>query len=42
MFEKFGKYDVNQDGLISAEEAHSVLKEELGLDEDRSKALVNR
>ena len=40
MFDKFGKYDTNRDGLISAEEAHQVLRDELGLDEQKSRALV--
>ena len=34
IFDKFGKYDTNRDGMISADEAHNVLREELGLDEN--------
>ena len=40
MFDKFGKYDSNRDGLISVQEAHKVLQEELGLTEERSRSLV--
>lgn len=40
IYEKFGKYDKDKDGLISIEDAHAVLHEELGFSEERSKAMV--
>ncbi len=40
IYEKFGKYDQDKDGLISIEDAHSVLREELHFTEERSKAMV--
>ena len=40
IYEKFGKYDKDKDGLISIEDAHAVLHEELGFSEERSKAIV--
>jgi Ca2+-binding EF-hand superfamily protein len=42
IYEKFGKYDQDLDGMISVEEAHTILYEELGFDKERSRAMVNR
>lgn len=42
MFEMFGKYDVDCDGLISLDEAHQVLHKELGFTYHRSQQMLNR
>ena len=42
IYEKFGKYDQDLDGMISVDEAHKILHEELGFNHDRSRAMVNR
>ena len=42
MYDKFGKYDANQDGLISTEEAHRILHQELGYSLEKSMAMVHR
>ena len=38
----FGKYDQDKDGLISVEEAHEVLRRELGFTHDKSQAMVKK
>lgn len=42
LYETFGRYDKDQDGLISMDEAHDVLHQELGFTEDRSRAMVKK
>lgn len=42
IYEKFGKFDTDKDGMISVAEAHEVLHHDLGFTEDMSRALVKR
>ena len=42
IYDKFGRYDTDKDGMISGDEAHNVLHKELGFTEIRSKAMVER
>ena len=42
IYEKFGKFDSDMDGMISVSEAHEVLHRELGFSIERSKAMVER
>lgn len=42
IYDKFGKYDLDMDGLISVEEAHRILHREMGFTEERSRAMVDR
>jgi len=42
IYEKFGKFDTDKDGMISVAEAHEVLHHDLGFTEEMSRALVKR
>ena len=42
VYETFGRYDADKDGLISVEEAHQVLHKELGFTQERSRAMVKK
>jgi len=42
IYDKFGRYDQDQDGMVSIEEAHEVLHKELGFSPERSRAMVGR
>ena len=42
IYQKFGKYDQDMDGMISPEEAHTILHKEFGFDKERSMAMVKR
>jgi len=42
IYDKFGKYDQDRDGMVSVEEAHEVLQQELGFSQARSEAMIQR
>ena len=42
IYDKFGRYDQDHDGMVSVEEAHDVLHKELGFTQERSRAMVRR
>ncbi|ELT90122.1 hypothetical protein CAPTEDRAFT_218741 [Capitella teleta] len=42
IYETFGKYDEDQDGFISVDEAHKVLSKEFGFSEERSRTMVRK
>lgn len=42
IYEKFGKFDTDKDGMISEAEAHEILHRDLGFTEEMTKALVKR
>jgi len=42
IYDKFGRYDQDRDGMVSVEEAHEVLQKELGFSQARSQSMIQR